>query len=103
MFRLQNQKSQEVLAMVLISLSKPKTKEKTKETKKKEEHKHKQTNKEKPNKERGKKQEKQNWKSSRAWSYEDKVNFEMLLRSLRWESFAIIHFTIYVFKNETYA
>jgi hypothetical protein len=31
------------------------------------------------------------------------VNFEMLLRSLRWESFAIIHFTIYVFKNETYA
>jgi hypothetical protein len=29
------------------------------------------------------------------------MSFEML-RSLRWESFVIIHFTIYVFKNETY-
>jgi hypothetical protein len=30
------------------------------------------------------------------------VSFEMLLRSLRWESFVIIHVTIYVFKSETY-
>ncbi len=98
MSRSQNQKSQEDLAMVLISLTKPKLKEKTKETKKKEQHK--QRKKEKPNKERGKKQEKQNWKSSRAWSFEDKMSFEML-RSLRWESFVIINFTIYVLKNET--
>jgi hypothetical protein len=58
MSRSQNQKSQEDLAMVLISLTIPKLKEKTKETKKKEEHK--ERKKEKPNKERGKKQEKKN-------------------------------------------
>jgi hypothetical protein len=58
MSRSQNQKSQEHLAMVLISLTIPKLKEKTKEIKKNEEHK--QRKKEKPNKEREKKQQKQN-------------------------------------------